>query len=119
METWRTALLDPEGRSISIREGDLCKFRYLQQSGNYRWYRWSCTAVFLGRTINGPVDQLSLSFRPKGGTSQMPTSYVTDVVVIKPMHERRYRGGHDDDERLVKLPKREPGAVPAPGEGRL
>jgi hypothetical protein len=93
-----------------LKEGDLVTFAYRQQSGNGRWYKWTCTAVYIARNTTEYQDQVVVSYRPKAGTSYIDVSGIDQVRVIMPFRER---SGHRGDDN-VHLPARFPGAVPAP-----
>jgi hypothetical protein len=94
----------------TLIEGDLVRFEYRQQSGNGRWYRHTATAVFVTRHTTDYQDQVVISYRPKAGTSYIDVSGLDRIEVIKTYKARLGNRGDDD----VKLPKRIPGAVPAP-----
>jgi hypothetical protein len=89
----------------SLNQGDLVAFEYRQQSGNGRWYKHTCTAVYVARNTDG---QVVISYRPVAGTSYINVLGLDKITVLKPYS---YSSRRDD---AIKLPKRLPGAVDAP-----
>lgn len=94
----------------ALHDGDLVEFTYVQQSGNGRWYRWDATAVFLNRQTDDYTDKVVVSFRPKSLTSYMDTHTIQGIKLVTAFQDRKT---HREDPN-VKLPRRFPGAVPAP-----
>lgn len=83
-----------------LQEGEMYRFVYKQQSGNFQWYTWTCVAVHLFRRKEDYIDEVVVSFRPYGGTSSLTTAHITQIDQLA--------------EVQPKLPTRVPGAVPAP-----
>ncbi|HEX4500648.1 MAG TPA: hypothetical protein VH187_05675 [Scandinavium sp.] len=103
-------VFDAQNALKALREGDLVEFTYKQQSGNGRWYRWTCTAVFVGRKTDAYKDQAIISYRPKAGTSHID---VKSIEWIEPIEFSVKRAGQRGDDNVV-LPVRQKGAVEAP-----
>lgn len=92
-----------------ISSGDLVKVTYKQQSGNYRWYRWEMTAVYLGPLRSGYSE---FSLRPLMGSTSLRTSDIETIEIVedkKTVLAREH--GLRDKATPVKLPKRFKGAL--------
>jgi hypothetical protein len=51
--------------------------RYKQQSGNYQWYEWEMTAVYL---CDSAMGEHMFSLRPKAGTGSIRIGDVLSAV---------------------------------------
>lgn len=83
-------------KEVSMEEGGLYQIIYKAESGNYRWYMWEVTAVFLERTNDGKV---IMSLRPEAGTFDLPAK---DILRVDRAVGRTLDRGNDG----VKLPKK-------------
>lgn len=93
-----------------LTEGDLCHFVYKQLSGNGRWYRWECIAIYVAGAGDEFTDSLIISYRPLAGTSYIETKGLLELKVLEKSADRLGRRG----DPAVRLPTRKPGAVTAP-----
>jgi hypothetical protein len=86
--------------------GWLYEVTYVLQSGNYQWYQWKMTAVYVA--CNRDHDYLTFSLRPLAGSTEIATKCIQDSRRIKRV------GAREATPTDVKLPKRLPGSVPGP-----
>lgn len=63
-----------------LRVGGLYKVRYRLQSGNYRWYNWEMTAVFLGNVKNNLY--ASFSLRPHAGNTEIRKAHIDSAELL-------------------------------------
>ena len=96
--------------------GALVEVEYKKQSGNYRWYIWKMTAVYLGQT---PED-MNFSLRPVMGSTSLSKRWspIHWAELVMSRDEVQKFGGVRSRslEGYIKLPHRSPGAVePPPG----
>lgn len=63
-----------------LQAGNLYRLRYRLQSGNYKWYVWEMTAVYIGSEQGGYKQHFSL--RPHAGSTQIQTSHIHEVELV-------------------------------------
>lgn len=89
---------------MKFEPGNLYKITYRQQGGNYRWYRYEMTAVYLGH--NTRKDERLFSLRPLAGTTALSIEHnpIEAVELVEENIPYKYRGGVRD----LKVPVRRP-----------
>lgn len=79
--------------------GSLYEVTYKSQSGNYRWYRWRMTAVFLDHQTNQWQDECIFSLRPRAGSTALTSAHIEEVRLL-----RKNAGARDVTAREIHLP---------------